>query len=176
MKYNGKSNVTPDTFMKRKDKYSFYRLSRKYNIDETKEFLIANFVYGNDTKWIGDIVSSEGEENYLKWQKINQSLTFRFKEDVNLLMTNINSPADMIKVVDGQYPILLVAVMGGDIAIETVVILNELLGFFPMWSKKINDDVAWPNWLLKFEKYAPFLQYDKPKFKSILKEIIEEHA
>ena len=174
-KYNGKTKVTPDTFLKNRNKYQYYKLSRKYNLEETRDFLIANFVYGNN-KWIGDVINSDGEETYLKWQKINQSLTYRFKEDVNMLMSGLESPEEMIKVVDGQYPMLLVEVMGGTIAIETVVILNELLGFFPMWSKKIIDDIAWPEWQLKIEKYAPFLQYDKSKFKSILKELIEEHV
>jgi hypothetical protein len=44
------------------------------------------------------------------------------------------------------------------------------MGFFPMWEKKITDDVIWPNWKMKIEKYTPFIIYDKAKFKDILKE------
>ena len=33
-KYNGKTNVSPQSFMTRKDKYQFYKLSRKYNPEE----------------------------------------------------------------------------------------------------------------------------------------------
>ena len=43
-KYNGKTNVTKENFMRRKDRYSFYKLSRKYSIAELKEYLVANFV------------------------------------------------------------------------------------------------------------------------------------
>ena len=34
VKYNGKTNVTKDQFTIRKDKFSFYKLSRKYNREE----------------------------------------------------------------------------------------------------------------------------------------------
>jgi hypothetical protein len=45
-----------------------------------------------------------------------------------------------------------------------------------MWSKKIEDDIIWPNWEMKILKYKPFLNYDKVKFKAILKEKIKEYA
>lgn len=64
----------------------------------------------------------------------------------------------------------------GDIMIETVAILNDLMGFFPMWERKIQDDIIWPNWKLKIEKYTPFITYDKLKLKSILKDNIHENA
>ena len=57
--------------------------------------------------------------------------------------------------------------------VETVAILNDIMGFFPMWEKKIIDDIIWPNWKLRLEKYTPFIQYDKAKFKAIVKEQYE---
>jgi hypothetical protein len=45
-----------------------------------------------------------------------------------------------------------------------------------MWDKKIDDDIIWPDFKLKCEKYTPFLHYDKNKFKEILKEKIKENA
>ena len=47
------------------------------------------------------------------------------------------------------------------------------MGFFPMWEKKIQDDIVWPNWKLRLEKYTPFIVYDKDLFKSIVKEQIK---
>jgi hypothetical protein len=41
-----------------------------------------------------------------------------------------------------------------------------------MWDKKISEDIIWPSWKLKCEKYTPFVTYDKVKFKNILKEAI----
>lgn len=62
------------------------------------------------------------------------------------------------------------------ISLETLVILNDIMNFFPMWNKKIDDDILWPDFKMKCEKYTPFLNYDKVKFKEILKEKIKEYA
>ena len=41
-RYHGKSNVTADGFSNRKDKYSFYKLSRKYRLEDLKNFYVAD--------------------------------------------------------------------------------------------------------------------------------------
>ena len=173
-RYNGKTNVSKETFLKRKDKYSFYKLSRKFSLEELRNFYIANFVYG-DASWVGEMTGPEGEVAYKKWQKINQSLTYVFENDILGLVGN-DAPEQMLIVNDGQHPTLLREVMSGTISMESLCILNDIMNFFPMWDRKISDDIIWPNWRLKCEKYTPFIQYDKVKFKNILKEVILEHA
>jgi T4 gene Gp59 loader of gp41 DNA helicase/T4 gene Gp59 loader of gp41 DNA helicase C-term len=173
-KYNGKTNVTKEAFMKNKAKYQFYKLSRKYSLEQLRNFFLANFVYGDNT-WVGELLGPEGERNYIKWQKINQSLTYVFQTDIIGLVGD-QSPERILIVESGQHPRLLREVMSGLTTIETMVILNDIMNFFPMWNRKISDDIIWPNWRLKCEKYAPFVTYDKPKFRNILKEIAIEHA
>ena len=170
-KYHGKTNVSRDTFLKRKDKYSFYKLSRKYSLDELRNFYVANFVYGDST-WVGEMTGPSGEDVYKKWQKISQSLTYNFESDIVRILEQVNSPDELMKVKSGEYPDLLVGAMQNSISIETLVILNDMMNFFSMWDKKISDDIIWPTWKLKCEKYAPFITYDKVKFKKILKEAI----
>ena len=80
----------------------------------------------------------------------------------------------MLVVTDGQYPILLKEVMHSNIAVETLVILNDIMNFFPMWDKKIADTIVWPSMRRKFVKYTPFIDYDKPKYVEILKNLISE--
>jgi hypothetical protein len=130
----------------------------------------------SNVNWIGDISGIEGEENYKRWQKRNQSLTYRFEQDIIGLLTATQSPNEMLVVEDGQYPLLLKEMTQGNISIETVCILNDIMNFLPMWSKKITDDVIWPTYKRKIEKYTPFIVYDKEKFKAILKESLKEHA
>ena len=173
-KYNAKTNVSKDSFMKNKAKYQFYKLSRKYSLEQLRNFFLANFIYGDST-WVGEMLGPEGDKAYSKWQKTNQSLTYVFENDIIRLVGN-DAPDQMLIVNDGQHPKLLREVMSGTIAIETMVILNDIMHFFPMWNRKISDDIIWPNWRLKCEKYAPFVTYDKVKFKNILKEIVIEHA
>ena len=170
-KYHGKTNVSKDTFLRRKDKYSFYKLSRKYSLDELRNFFVANFVYGDST-WVGEMTGPNGEDVYKKWQKISQSLTYNFESDIVRILEQVNSPDELMKVRSGEYPDLLVGAMQNSISIETLVILNDIMNFFSMWDKKISDDIIWPSWKLKCDKYAPFITYDKVKFKNILKEAI----
>ena len=175
LKYNGKTNVSQTTFMARKDKFFFYKLSRKYSLQELRDFYVANFIVDNNS-WSGNLVGPEAEDNYKKWQKRIQSLTYRFEQDIIGLLTTCDKPEDMLRVPDNQLPLLLSEVMRGTIALETLVILNDIMNFFPMWAKKIDDDIVWPNWQKKVEKYTPFVSYDKQKFKTILKESIHENC
>ena len=174
-KYGGKTNVSKDNFANRKDRYTFYKLSRKYNLQDLRDFYISNFLV-KSVNWVGDISNAEGEENYKKWQKRNQSLTYRFEQDIIGLLTATQSPNEMLVVEDGEYPLLLRELFHGTVSIETVCILNDIMNFFPMWSKKIDDTIIWPEYEKKCLRYASFINYDKAKFVSILKESIKEHA
>ena len=175
-KYGGKTNVSKSNFAVRKDKYSFYKLSRKYSLQDLRDFYVANFLVKN-VSWIGEIANEEGESNYKDWQKRNQSLTYRFKEDIMYILDETDgNPNDSLKVVDGQHPQLLRYVWGHDVSIETLVILNDTLNFLPMWDKKITDTIVWPEWKRKIDGYSPFVNYDKDKFVSILKESLKDYA
>jgi hypothetical protein len=175
VKYNGKTNVTKTTFSTRKDKYSFYRLSRKFGLTELKDYYIANFLV-DDVQWVGDILGPESEENYKKWQKRIQSLTYTFENDIIRLLDRVDNPNELLMVRKNEFPLLMQYATQGDIALETLIILDDLMNFFPMWEKEIYDDIVWPNFKIKCMKYKPFLHYDKNKFKQILKEKIKEYA
>jgi len=173
IKYNGKTSVSRTTFSTRKDKYHFYHLSRKYDIEELKQFYIANFIE-DDTAWVGDLLTPQSQERFKKWQKRNQSLTYQFEQDIIYLFNKYDLKE--ILAVTGDYPRLLQELMQHNIMIETVIIMDDLMNFLPMWQRKIQDDIIWPKWELKLTKYKPFLHYDKNKLKSILKEMVKEHA
>lgn len=175
IKYNGKTNVSKDSFSKRKDKYHFYRLSRKYSLESLKDYFIANLIEMN-VRWIGDISSDTGEDNYKKWQKRVQSLTYTWENDIIHIMEQADNPNELLRVEKGQHPRLLKEVMTKGIALETFCILNDLMKFFPMWSEKINETIIWPDFKRKCEKYLPFIQYDNKKFKTILKEHLNATA
>ena len=85
-KYNGKSNVSVTSFENRKDKYHFYKLSRKYpNKEEMINFIVANFVE-DDKSWVGNLLSEDAAQNYRKRQKVIQSLSYTFENDCNSLI------------------------------------------------------------------------------------------
>jgi len=169
IKYHGKTNVTKNNFSTRKDKYSFYKLSRRFSLDELKNFYVSNFL-AQDVNWVGDIMGPEGEENYKKWQKVTQSLSYVFKNDIEYL-TEIDG---VFKSSGGEYPKFLIEVMRGKVSLETLVIMDDLSNFIPKWNKTITDDIVWPNIRRKCIKYKPFIQYDKKNFESIIKSIINK--
>ena len=174
IKYKGKTNVSKSTFSTRKDKYSFYRLSRKFGLTELRDYYIANFLVDN-VQWIGDILGPEAEDNYKKWQKRQQSLTYTFESDIIQLLDKVDNPNELLVVNRNEFPQLMQYAQQNDIALETLIILDDLMNFFPMWEKEIYDDIVWPNFKMKCMKYKPFLHYDKVKFKQILKEKIKEN-
>ena len=170
-KYHGKTNTSKESFLTNKNKYTFYKLSRKYTVDEFKNFVVANFIVG-DVKWAGDLLTEDAEENYRKWQSRTQSLTYKFETDLTYLFDKYEA-VDLISVKDNvDFPILLQEVMSNNICIETLLIMNDLMNFFPMWERKIEDDLFWPEWKRKCLKYTPFLEYDKMKFRTIIKRFL----
>ena len=171
-KYNGKTNVSVTAFENRKDKYHFYKLSRKCtNKDDLINFIVANFVE-DEKSWVGNLLMEEADMNYRKRQKVIQSLSYTFENDLTKIFDGCSNPNDLIVVHDGDYPSLLTKTLQRDIQIETLCILNDILGFFPMWSKKISDTIRWPEYRRKCSKYATFLPKDSVKYKLILKKVI----
>ena len=173
-KYSGKTNVSKESFLKRKDKYYFHKLSRRYSLEELVEFYVANFVDGG-IKWVGDITGEDGESRYLKWKKRKESLTYLFQNDVDFLLDQVKKPDELLVVKSGNYPKLLEVTMQGSIEVETLCILNKLMNFLPMWNKKVTDDIIWPDWKMKIEKYTPFIEFSETKYKLLLTQKIKDH-
>ena len=69
---------------------------------------------------------------------------------------------------DGQHPKLLRLHTSGNISKETLIIIDDLTNVFSYWSKKILDNIIFPDILNICSKYKPFLNYDKSKMKQIL--------
>lgn len=160
-KYNGKINASITSFETRKDKFFFYKLSKR---NDAKDFILANLV--NDPKiWIGDMVSEEGEKIFTEWTKKQQSLSYVFKTELGKLDEDFDSN---LITKDGQHPKLLRLHTSGNISRETLIIIDDLTNVFSYWSKKVLDKIIFPDILNRCNKYKPFLNYDKSKMKNIL--------
>ncbi len=172
IKYGGKSRATMASFNKRKDKYWFEKTSRKYSDEEVLNFLLANFVSTDNPQnlWIGEIINS-GERNYSQWMKRKQSLTYLFKEQSNELLSNknLNEVFDCSK----GHPPVLKKYLGGEISLETFIILEKVFSFVKKFDKKLTDPV-WESVSLKIKKYIPFLNINVFQYKKILRDLINE--
>lgn len=173
-KYGGKSKVSVDAFENRKDKYFFYKLSRRFqNKDDLIDFLVANFVY-DEKCWVGSLLEESAVEKYRERQKILQSLSYTFENDCDKIFDEIFNPNEVIKVVNGEHPLLLTMALRKEIEVETLCILNQLLSFFGLWTNSISDTIRWPEYRRKILKYTPFVKFDEVKNRMILKKVIHE--
>jgi hypothetical protein len=165
-RYNGKLRLNPSTFESKKDRFFFDKLAKKKDVIG---YIVANLLVDN-CNWIGDLFSDKAENNYTEWLKRKESLSYIFTGDISNLGDDFNKN---LIVVDGQHPPLLKLLRQKKISLETVVILNDIVNFLPHWKKSIKDSVVWPNYYRKTLKYKPFLEYNKPKLKKLLKERFE---
>ena len=111
----------------------------------------------------------EGAKNYQEYIKRKQSMTYRFKEDVSTLY-DISQKFDKLFIIDGVHPPLLKAHLGGKISIETLVIFNKIFNYVDNFDKIIKEDIVWKPLRNRVVKYEPFVNIDKGKYKSIIKE------
>ena len=172
-KYGGKSRATMTSFNKRKDKYWFEKTSRKYSDQQILDFLLSNFLSTDNPQnlWIGEIINS-GERNYAEWMRRQQSLTYLFKEQLSELLSNKNLN-EVFDCSSRKHPIVLKRYLGGEISLETLMILEKVFSFAKNFDKKL-DDPVWETVSLKLRKYNPFLNINVFHYKKILREIVNE--
>ena len=165
--YNGKTNVTINTYLKRKEnKYLYESLCSKYSDIELKEYFVSNIVSGDKHAGVyGDM----GSERYQIWKKNIQSMTYNFTSQVNDLVGRVTDFDELFKIVSGKNPILLQAYYQGDVSVETFLVLNQILDFFPQFSRELGDIYRWPNEERKCLQYNKFLDIDIHKYTTILK-------
>ena len=168
--YDGKTRVSIDAFQKRRDKFLFHRLARKYRDDEMVPFLVANFVH-SDGNWTKSLLEDEAEETYRDWKRTTDSMSKVYTEDLQKIATKDNFN-DLFKVEDGQHPKLLVLFMQKEVTMETMVILNNIFNFVKIWDKKITDDIIYPKISRKIRKYGAFLSVNVDKYKLLTKETL----
>ena len=168
--YDGKTRVSIDAFQKRRDKFLFHRLARKYRDDEMVPFLVANFVHSDDN-WTKSLLEEEAEQTYREWKRRTDSMSKIYTDDLQKIATKDNFN-DLFKVEDGQFPKLLVHFMQNDVTLETMVILNNIFDFIKIWDKKISDDIIYPKVSRKIRKYGSFLNVNVDKYKTLTKETL----
>lgn len=159
-RYHGKITAKVESFYARKDRFFFEKLARR---EDLVDFLVANFLE-NEKMYARDLTHEEAEKVYRDWAKRTQSLTYKFEQD----LSQIEDLKSVLAVREGQHPELLKMMMSNRVSIETVIVLEALIGFIQNWDDKIEDKVIWPPLKRKLRKYRPFLKFDHKKFKDIV--------
>ena len=170
-KYRGKSRATVQSFYKRKDRFWFEKLARNKSDQEVVKFFVSNFITCTDPGklWIGEMIK-DGEGRYTEWKKRNQSLSYVFKEETESLFSDGNF--DSMFAMDGtRHPQILKEYLRKNISIETLVILDKILGFRDNFDSHLKDPV-WETVSMRIKKYSPFLNIDVQRYKQILKQVV----
>jgi len=145
-------------------------MSRQKTDEEIINFFVSNFASCDDPQslWVGEIIK-EGESNYKNWMRKTQSLSYIFKDEVSIF--NSKNFDEMFKIEGNMHPKILKEFLQKKLSLETMIILNKILGYKKQFDKKLQDPV-WEFVSMKIEKYTPFLHIDSNKYKLILKECV----
>ncbi len=165
IKYNYKSNVSAQSFFKRRDKYFFAKIAKNHEKDLLTYF-VSNFK--NGVGYVGDMINEDGERNYLDHKRIQESIHRVFSIDINKLNEQGELFDNLFKSVNGQVPLVVKVWMQEEISLETVVILDSIFGFIDRESVRISDTIIWPDTKRKIKKYTPFVNYNKDKCMKLL--------
>ena len=162
-KYNFKVKTQAANFDSRKDKYHFTKLAKQSDV---LEYCVSNMLASNGQRWIGDFEPG----CHVTRQMFLQSLTYKFQDQLK----TIGNIDDAVKVINGQYPQLLYMYLQDKVRPETIIILNDIADFFPYWDKRLANNPLWEEQKKTFEKYRPFVRYDKNKFKDLVVKYLNE--
>ena len=132
------------------------------------DYYLANFIRGKE--WIGDF----DQKNWLEHKKVNQSLEYVYKNDIEKLLTITENFDILFKVGEGNHPKLVKAYLGKKVSLETLVILEKVLKYRKQFDAKISETYVWPKTSLLIKKYEPFLQIDVRAFRMKTLTLVKE--
>ena len=166
--YKGKTKIKRDSFYKRKDRGFFVKIAKKY--DNPQDYFVSNFIK-NKNGYIADF----NEANYESWKLKRQGFFDLFELEMKPL---VDAFEDLFTVKNGQHPKLLREFLGGRVSLETMIILDELVGYgtheSDAWNKEMGDDIVWLDLRNLMDNYERFLTIDVKKYKIRLLKLIEE--
>lgn len=164
-KYNGK--IRTGDFNARKDKFSFYKIARKYDNEEIIDFFVSNCVYLPKKDFLPKVLTNSYSDTIYKEYKERKA---NFAEHFERELTNlVSSDPQFLKIDDGHIPYILKAVITKGVSYETFIALDEFLHFIKDFDVKLGDDLFWPEIRAKCKNFHPFVWFKHHELKPILK-------
>jgi hypothetical protein len=149
--------VSREAFLKRKDLFALRKLAETKTKTEIIDFLVANFVSGN--QW-GGVFDAEANEVYAEWQTRMQKLGYTFKQDIQTLYAD----GDPFEVINGQHPTVLKLYLGKKISLESIAILAKIGIIDNTDYSSLSNDFIWNDFVHLVKKYKPFVKIDKDHY------------
>ena len=129
---------------------SFEKLAKIIPQKDRVDFFVSHFK-DRPKEWIKNM-SKTTLENY---KAIYKNLPTKFRQDLEYI--HMVGPGNMIKY-DGDIPKIHQEVINGNIAKETVIILNTIFPFVEKNEKEVDMSFIWPEYLMSLKKYKPFVE------------------
>lgn len=167
---NGKLRVSKESYYKRNDRKFFEKVAKEYSAEALRDFYIANIL--EDRIYITELLDEKAEDAYNDYTRRRQSLSYIYTDDLGRIFDKGLSVPFIVS--HRTFPSIILLFLRGEVSLETMVILDDFLGYTNKFDRYYEDDVIWPKISKKISKYRPFLKYDKVKMKHILKGIVNE--
>lgn len=168
-KYNGKTGAKLESFIKRKDRFYFSRISNKYK-DEVENYFIANFLE-EPKGWVGNF----NENNYKEWKKRNESLSYVIEQDIKSLCKHAGNFDDLFVSVDGQHPIIIKEYISKRVSHETMATLDLLLNYTRTLNEKVYDMIVYPKYENVIKKYQSLISINLVEQKIKILKIVKDY-
>jgi len=171
--YNGQVNAKEETYQQRNDFWFFETIARRHTKEEIQEILLASFIISKDSSkvWIGDIKAT-GKDRWMVWKKLQESFTYTVEQDLNSISEHLDATGhtfnDLFKAMGG-HPTLLKLFVKRQLNLETLIVIDIVLGYTKMWDRELRDPL-WESLSLKIKKYKPFLSIDRNKYQKVLRD------
>ena len=170
---NGKLRASKESYLRRNDKWFYEKLAKENNAEELRDHYVANLL--EDKQYILEFTDEEASMVHADYKRRKQSLSYVCANDMDRVF-NQDDPRVSFATSQDRYPHIVILFLRKSISLETMVILDDFIGYVDKFDKYYEDDVIWPKISLKVKKFRPFLKYDKEKFKHILKEKVDENT
>ena len=135
VKYNFKTAVKRDTFEKRRDRYFFEKLSRRFTKEKLIHYYTSNLIE-NPNVWIGDMK----DDTYSKYIARHDKLTYMLTQDMSKLSDKYSFD-EICATKDDSNP-LLEALRASEISHESVVLVDILVNFLQKLKKDLSDPLG----------------------------------
>ena len=163
-KYNFKTRTKAETYYKAKGKQFYGKLSKLFSkVEDLDKYIVSHMI--EDKTFIGDMFEND---IYKEWQKRNQSLGRVFSLDLEVLKETCERFDDLFDTSDGHPPIIKLLTRK-QICIETVVIIDKLVGFIDRVD--IKEPLVWPSLKMRLKKYSPFVEIDRDRYRKMLLQV-----
>ena len=173
-KYDGKVKVKEETYQQRNDYWFFETLARKLTDTEVKEYMLASFVSAENPEkvWVGD-VKRDGRDRWLVFQKLHAGLSYTVQQDCIYMVEFMEKKSCTFNQLFEEkhgHPPALKLYLKKDICLETLIILDMVLGFIVHWDRSMKDPL-WEQISFKIKKYKPFLSINTTHYKKLVKSV-----